>query len=56
MKPSKNKEKKSFTCFEEIVSKYFPSELKEKKNILADNPRLLGEHFATQALKQVKLS
>ena len=56
MKPSKNKGKKSFTCFEEIISKYFPSELKEKKNVWADNPRLLGEYFATQALKQIKLS
>ncbi len=56
MKTNKNKEKKSFYCFEEIISKYFPSELKEKRNITADNPRLLGEHFAAQALKQIKLS
>ncbi len=56
MKSTKDKEKKSFTCFEEIISNYFPSELKEKKNISVDNPRLLGEHFAAQVLKQVKLS
>ncbi len=56
MKQNKNKEKKTFSCFEEVVGKYFPSELKEKKDISIDNPRLLGEHFATQALKQVKLS
>ena len=56
MKPSKTKEKKSFNCFEEIVSKYFPSETKAKKSISIDNPRLLGEHFANQALKQIKLS
>jgi hypothetical protein len=56
MKTNKNKEKKSFFCLEEIISKYFPSEMKEKRNIAADNPRLLGEHFAAQALKQINLS
>lgn len=56
MKTSKNKEKKSFFCLEEIISKYFPNELKEKRNITTDNPGLLGEHFAAQALKQIKLS
>jgi hypothetical protein len=56
MKSAKSKEKKSFTCFEEIISSYFPSELKEKKKISVDNPGMLGEHFAAQALKQIKLS
>lgn len=56
MKANKNKEKKSFSCFEEIVNNYFPGELKEKKNISADDPKLIGEHSATQALKQLKLS
>jgi len=56
MKSSKSREEKLFSCFEDIISRYFPSEVKEKKNISADNPRLLGEYFAAQALKRIKLS
>ncbi|OPY84622.1 MAG: hypothetical protein A4E71_02579 [Smithella sp. PtaU1.Bin162] len=56
MKSSKSKKTNTFSCFEDIISKYFPSEVKEKRNIPIDNPKLLGEHLAMQALKNIRLS
>jgi hypothetical protein len=56
MKIAKNKEEKSFSCLAQIISAYFPSEGKKSKSVSIENPKLLGEHFATQVLKQVKLS
>ena len=48
-------ERKTFSRFSEIADRYFPNESNdEKENILKDNPKLLGEHLATQALKRCK--
>lgn len=56
MKVSKNKGKQIFSSIEQIISAYFPSEIKKQRNVIKENPRALGEHFATQVLKQVRLS
>ncbi len=56
MKTSKNKERKIFSCFDQIISTYFPGEAKKQKNAIKENPKLMGEYFATQALKQLNLS
>lgn len=56
MKTNKNNEKKSIYCLEEIIKKYFPSKFEENKKNYIDNPKLLGEYFATQSLKKFKLS
>jgi hypothetical protein len=56
MKATKNKGKRMFSSIEQITSVYFPSEVKKRRNAVKENPRTLGKHFATQALRQVKLS
>lgn len=57
MNENKGKEKnKEFSCMEQIIDAYFPSDVKMKQNPIKENPKLLGGHFAALVLKQIMLS
>lgn len=55
IKPEKSKKEKTFFSLNQIINTYFPSDVRKQKKIFIENPKLLGEHFASKALKQVKL-